>query len=281
MAERPPGAAAAAAAADVADGFGFKDPATRRNLVFAVVPLTRLEVISHQRKASEPHVGRVVDSIERIGFLAPIVVVESTEHDQLLIIDGQHRYLAAKELGLRKLPVVIVPRDLAHRMLALNVEKEPNIRERASVALSIYREIVETKPKITETDAVVADSVLHAHYVTLGLAYAESGRLAGSAYESILRKCDGFLDRPLPACLEVREARAERVVEAHRLVRSVTEKLKELGTWHEFATAQIISFANPLKRARKQHTFEDTFTKLIAKLEDLDANPKKLSRGGA
>ncbi len=263
------------------EGFGFKDPATRRNLVFEVVPVGRLDVITHQRKASEPHVKRLVDSIERIGFLAPIVVVEDTGRDQLLIIDGQHRYLAAKELGLRKLPVVIVPRDLAHRMLALNVEKEPNIRERASVALSIYRELVETKPKTVETDASVVDSVLHAHYVTLGLAYAESGRIAGSAYESILRKCDGFMDDPVSECLEVREGRAGKLVEAHGLVRSITEKLKERGTWHEFATAQIISFANPLKRARKQHTFDDTFTKLIAKLTDLEANPQKLSRGGS
>lgn len=263
------------------DGFSFKDPATRRNLEFAVVPMTRLDVISHQRKASKPHVERVVDSIERIGFLAPIVVVEAAEGDRLEIIDGQHRYLAAKELGLRKLPVVIVPRDLAHRMLALNVEKEPNIRERASVALSIYRELIDTKPKISESDELVADAVLHAHYVTLGLAYAESGRLAGSAYESMLRKCDGFMDAPLSECLEVREGRAEKLVEAHQLVRSITDKLKELGTWHEFATAQIISYANPLKRARKQHTFDDTFTKLIAKLSDLDAQPQKLHRGGS
>ena len=166
-------------------------------------------------------------------------------------------------------------------MLALNVEKEPNIRERASVALSIYRELVETRPRIAETDAAVMDSVLHAHYVTLGLAYAESGRLAGSAYESILRKCDGFIDTPLGETLEVREGRAAKVVEAHQLVRAITEKFKALGTWHEFATAQIISFANPLKRARKQHTFDDTFTKLIAKLTDLEANPQRLTRGGS
>lgn len=260
-------------------GFGFKDPATRRNLVFEVVPLGRLDVIAHQRKPSAPHVQRLVDSIERVGFLAPIVVVEAAEGAQLHIIDGQHRYLAAQELGLRKLPVVIVPRDLAHRMLALNVEKEPNIRERASVALSIYRELVETRPKFVETDAAVVDSVLHAHYVTLGLAYAESGRLAGSAYESILRKCDGFMDAPLGETLEIREGRATKVVEAHQLVRAITEKLKERGTWHEFATAQIISYANPLKRARKQHSFDETFAKLITKLTALDADPQNLSRG--
>jgi ParB family chromosome partitioning protein len=262
------------------DGFAFKDPAKRRNLTFAVVPISKLEVISHQRKPSDPHVKRVIDSVERVGFLAPLVVVDTGDSGKYSIIDGQHRFLAAKEVGLRQLPVVIVPADVAHRMLTLNVEKEPNIRERSGVALSIYRELAESNPNMTEEDAEVVDSVQQAHYVTLGLGYAESGRLAGSAFESILKKCDGFMDAPLRECLPVREERASKVVEAHRLVRSVATQLKEMGVTHEFVGAQIVSFANPLKRARKQHSFDDTFDKMIAKLHDLDDHPEKVLRGG-
>jgi ParB family transcriptional regulator, chromosome partitioning protein len=259
-------------------GFSFKEPSTRRNLTFAVLPMAKLEVISHQRKASDAHVKRVVDSVERVGFLAPVVVVEREDGSGYDIIDGQHRFLAAQAVGLRKVPAVIVPGDLARRMLTLNVEKEPNIRERSAVALSIYRELVETEPEMKEDDPEVTDSVQHAHYVTLGLAYAEYGRLAGSSYEPILRKCDGFMDQPLAECLPIRDGRAAKVVEAHRLVRSVTDKLKEMDAWHEFVGAQIISFANPLKRARKQHSFDDTFDKMIAKLRDLDEHPQKVLR---
>ncbi|MGQ0803297.1 MAG: ParB/RepB/Spo0J family partition protein [Actinomycetota bacterium] len=258
----------------------FKEPGKRRNLTFAVLPMTKLEVIEHQRKASDSHVKRVVDSVGRVGFLAPVVVVERDGADGYLIIDGQHRFLAAKELGLRRLPAVIAPRDVARRMLTLNVEKEPNIRERSAVALSIYRELLAAEPEMPEDDAEVADSVQQAHYVTLGLSYAASGRLAGSLFEPILRKCDGFMDARLDESLPVREGRAERVVEAHGLVRAVTDKLKEVGAWHEFAGAQIVSFANPLKRARKQHSFDETFKKLIAKLHTLEEQPDKLLRGG-
>ena len=257
----------------------FKDPANRRDLSFAVLPVTSLDVISHQRRLSEPHMKRLVDSIGRVGFLVPLVVVERDSHDGYLVIDGQHRLLAAKELGLRRVPVVVAPRSAARRMLTLNVEKEPNIRERSAVALSIYREMTETEPNLAEDNEEVVDAVQQAHYVTLGLAYAQSGRLAGSAFEPILRKCDGFLDQPLSECLPTREARAEKVVEAHRLVRAVTDQLKELGAWHEFVGAQIISYANPLKRARKQHSFDDTFDKMIAKLHELEENPKKALRG--
>ncbi len=261
-------------------GFSFKEPSTRRDLTFALLPIGKLEVISHQRKASDAHVKRVVDSVARVGFLAPVVVVERNDGNGYNIIDGQHRFLAAKEVGLRRIPAVIVPGDLARRMLTLNVEKEPNIRERSAVALSIYRELVEAEPGMKEDDPEVGDAVQHAHYVTLGLAYAEYGRLAGSSYEPILRKCDGFTDQPLAECLPVREGRAAKVVEAHRFVRSVTDKLKEMDAWHEFVGAQIVSFANPLKRARKQHSFDDTFDKMITKLRDLDEHPEKVLRGG-
>jgi ParB family chromosome partitioning protein len=256
----------------------FKEPLKRRNLVFAILPITKLGVISHQRKPSDTHVKRVVGSIERVGFVAPVVVVQDDGTDTYLIIDGQHRFLAAQELGLKRLPAVIVPTDVARRMLTLNVEKEPNIRERSAVALSIYRELVERHPTMTEDDAEVADSVQHAHYVTLGLAYAEFGRLAGSQYESILKKCDGYMDQPLTDCLPAREERAAKVVEAHRLVRAITDKLKEMGSWHEFVGAQIVSAANPLKRARKQHSFDETFDKMIAKLRDLEEHPEKVLR---
>jgi ParB family chromosome partitioning protein len=261
-------------------GLAFRDPAKRRGLHFDVLPIAKLEVISHQRKASDAHVKRVMDSVDRVGFLAPVVVVERDGGGGYLIIDGQHRFLAAKELGLRRIPAVIAPRDVARRMLTLNVEKEPNIRERSAVALSIYRELVDADPDMPEEDPEVADAVQQPHYVTLGLAYAESGRLAGSQFEPILRKCDGFMDVPLAESLPVREARAGRVVEAHRLVRAVSDRLKEIGAWHEFAGAQIISYANPLKRARKQHSFDQTFDKLIAKLDSLGEHPEKALRGG-
>jgi ParB family chromosome partitioning protein len=255
----------------------FTDPSKKQSLRFAVLPASKLEVIKHQRKPSAPHVGKVTASIEKLGFLAPLVVAESDD-EGFLILDGQHRFLAAKELGLKEMPVVIVPPDLARRMLSLNVEKEPNIRERSAVALSIYRELVETEPDLSEDEAAVADSVEHAHYVTLGLGYEESGRLAGSSFEPILKKCDSYLDQPLSKAYEIRGDRAAKVVEANTLVRAVADKLKEIGAWHQFVGAQIIGYANPLKRARKQASFDTTFEKMIAKLHELEEHPEKALR---
>ena len=256
------------------DGFEFKDPARKQAMTFAVLPAGKLEVVSTQRKKSEPHVKRIIASIEKVGFVAPVVVVP--RNGRYIIIDGQHRFLAAQELGLKNIPAIVVPESFARRMLTLNVEKEPNIRERSYVALAIYREMTEAEPKLNEDDEEVLDAIDHAHYVTLGMAYESAGRLTGSAFEPILKKCDGFLDDTLAETLPIREARAAKVVEAYKLVKAISDKLKEMDAWHEFVNAQVIAYANPLKRMRKQATFDDTFDKLLAKLAELEENPKKL-----
>jgi ParB family transcriptional regulator, chromosome partitioning protein len=253
---------------------GFEDPAKRQQLAFAVIPADKLEVIRHQRKPSDTHVKRVIGSIEHIGFIAPLIVVP--KDDTFVIIDGQHRFLAAQQLEIAEFPAIVVPPELARRMLRLNIEKEPNIRERSAVALSIYRELVETAPDLGEEDAQVVDAVEQAHYVTLGLGYEESGRLAGSSFEPILKKCDGFVDAPLEKAYVTRQERAAKVLEANALVRAISDKLKETGAWHQFIGAQIIGYANPLKRSRKSTGFDAAWDKLLDKLHELEEKPEKV-----
>ena len=253
---------------------GFEDPAKRQGLTFAMIPADKLEVIKHQRKASDTHVKRVIGSIEHIGFIAPLIVVPHDE--RFVIIDGQHRFLAAQQLEIAEFPAIVVPEELARRMLRLNIEKEPNIRERSAVALSIYRELVETAPDLGEEDAQVVDAVEQAHYVTLGLGYEESGRLAGSSFEPILKKCDGFIDAALEKAYLTRQERAAKVLEANALVKAISDALKETGAWHQFIGAQIISYANPLKRARKQTTFDSAWDKLLDKLHELEEKPERV-----
>ena len=274
MAEKKKGRAAASRQEA---SVGFEDPAKRQALTFTMIPAERLEVIRHQRKPSDTHVNKVIGSIEHIGFVAPLIVVpQENGGERYVIIDGQHRFLAGRQLEIAEFPAIVVPPELARRMLRLNIEKEPNIRERSAVALSIYRELVETAPELGEDDAQVADAVEQAHYVTLGLGYEESGRLAGSSFEPILKKCDGFTDAALDKAYVTRQERAAKVVEANSLVRAISDKLKETGAWHQFIGAQIISYANPLKRARKQSSFDSTWDKLLSKLHELEEKPERV-----
>lgn len=258
----------------MAEPLQLKDPLKRQALTITTVKKADLEVVGHQRKPRPAHLKALTTSMERLGFITPLVAVE--RDGKYVVIDGQHRFTAGSDLGVKEFPVVVVPEELARRMMSLNVEQSLNIRERATIALSIYREMLEETPDRSEDDGDVVDVIETAHIVTLGLAYENDGRLAGSAFEPILKNCDGFVDQPLSEAYETRQGRAERVLEAAKQVKAVEDALKSSGAWHSMAKYQIISYANPAKRARKPADFDKTFDKFIAKLEEAAASPQKV-----
>jgi ParB family transcriptional regulator, chromosome partitioning protein len=260
----------------VADAFVLKDPLKRQPVTVKLVSSRDLSVIGHQRKARPAHLKALQASMERMGFVTPLTVVE--RDGKYVIIDGQHRYQVGLEMGMTQFPVVVVPEHLARKMMNLNVEQALNIRERSTIALSIYREMLEESPVTAENDGELVDAIETAHLVTLGLAYESSGRLAGSAFEPILKKCDGFLEQTLADAYEIRQGRAERLLEAAQAVKAVEEALKAKGAWHSMARYQIISYANPTKRARKAADFDKTFAKFIATLEELEKDPQRVLR---
>ena len=61
-------------------------------------------------------------------------------------------------------------------------------------------------------------------------------------------------------------------------MKAVEDALKAKGAFHSMARYQIISFANPTKRARKPSDFDKTFDKFIASLEQLAESPEKVLR---
>ena len=260
----------------------FKDPHRRQTVALMTLPVDRLEVVGHQRKARPAHVKNLVGSIDRIGFIVPLVAVEETggSKPRYVVIDGQHRLQAAEELGIRKVPVLVVPARLAPRMMNLNVEKDLNIREKAVVALGIYRAFLEKQPDLKENEDEVEESIERAYYVTLGLAYEGKGRLAGSAFEPLLKKCDHFLRRTLTNAFPAREERAERVLETNALVQDVIAKAKEMGAFHQYFQYQLISHIDPFKRKRGRQNFDELFDKATAKLVKLNEEPDKIRRLG-
>lgn len=262
--------------------FSFKDPHKRQTLDLKTLPIDRLEVIGHQRKARPAHIANLVSSIERIGFIVPLVAVETTTEGKSSyeVIDGQHRLLAAREVGLKKLPVLVVPAKLAPRMMSLNVEKDLNIREKAVVALGIYRAFLDSEPDLKENEDEVQESIDRAYYVTLGLAYEGKGRLAGSAFEPLLKKCDHFMRRTLANAFPAREERAGRLLETNSLMQEVIAKAKEMGAFHQYFQYQLISHIDPFKRTRKRQNFDELFDKATAKLVKLNEDPGRIRRLG-
>jgi ParB family chromosome partitioning protein len=255
------------------ESINFNDPYHNYNLTFKIIPIEDFTIVRHQRKPSTYHVKHLINSIERIGFLVPLIVVEDKDN-KFTIIDGQHRYLAAKELGIRELPAIIVPKRISQLMMNLNIEKELNIREKSYVALNIYRQYLENQPEMLESDPELMDSIENAYYVTLGIGYEKQEKLSGSSFETILKKCDFFLDEKLTDAIGIREKRAEKVLTANNLVKEIAQKLKEINRWHPFVHQQIISYANPYKRKRLPTEFDDLFDNIIENLQKALENPE-------
>jgi ParB family chromosome partitioning protein len=257
------------------DEYAFKDPLHGRSLSLRVIPVDQLETIAHQRKPRPSHVEHLTSSMERIGFIVPVVAVERHEDGatHYVVIDGQHRLQAAKSLDVTEVPVVVVPEELSPRMMNLNVEKDLNIREKSFVSLGIYRTFPSS---MSESDPEVVDSIERAYYVTLGFAYEKASRLAGSSFEPLLKKCDFFLERELEECHEIRATRADALLDANKLVKAVTDHAKELGVWHQYFQAQLLSFVDPYKRKRGPLDFDDVFGKVIATLTDLRDEPDRI-----
>lgn len=239
-----------------------------------IEPIENVKVIDIQRKPSPYHIRRLALSIKKIGFITPPIAIKSGEG--YTIVDGQHRFLAAKELGIRELPLIVIPEKYAHDLMELNVEKQMSLREKSYVALNVYRMYLSEEPEIMEDDVRILDSIEFPHYITLGIAYEKNQKLFGSAYESLLRRLDRFLSSPLNIAVKKREERAQIILETDSLTKQAVEKVKEIGISHPFLHKEVVSYCNPIGKKRKvQEKLEDVFAKLKENLRNLIAEPER------
>src|SRR4029077_19535948 len=137
---------------------------------------------------------RAMDKTKR--FLDPVILVRL--EGEYLTPNGNHRLTAMKELGAHAIVGLLVPEpEVAYQILALNIEKAHNLRERAQEVLRMYRDLGESSRKEIDCELEFEEPAL----VTLGFAYEQRGRLSGGAYHPVLRKVDAWIDRPLHVAL--------------------------------------------------------------------------------
>ncbi len=251
----------------------LKEPYKGYDMIITEIPTSKLEVVVYQRKPSKAHVKNIAKSISSVGFVVPLVVAKKPGEDKFIILDGQHRYLACLELGISKIPSVIIPWELATLMINLNIEKQPNIKEKAYVALRIYNELHDMYPDKHESEDEIIQSVEEIYYVTFGMVYEHEDKFSGSSWEPILKKTDWPFDEPLKEARKKREQRAELLRELHLIVKDIVGKLKELGIEHPFIYKEVVSHANPIKRKRIIVDFDEVFSQIKENLEKMRENP--------
>jgi ParB family chromosome partitioning protein len=222
----------------------YREPLGGHPLLFVALPIEKVERTPFQRDVSDAHVRKLTVAMDKTKrYLDPIVAIR--EGDGYLTPNGGHRLTALKELGARSVLALLVPeRTVAYQILALNIEKAHNLREKALEVVRMYRDLAGSlDPRESEMALEFEEPGL----VTLGFAYEERGRLSGGAYAPILKKVDGFLEEKLSRALPERERRARVVLAFDDAVTEAVARLKERGFESPYLKAFVVARVNPLR----------------------------------
>ncbi len=272
LADRPPEVEALARQVEADGGAvlaAYREPLGGHPLLFVALPVDKVERTPFQRDVSDAHVRKLTVAMDKTKrYLDPIVAVR--EGDGYMTPNGGHRLTALKELGARSVLALLVPeRTVAYQILALNIEKAHNLREKALEVVRMYRDLAGTlDPRETE----MALEFEEAGLATLGFAYEQRGRLSGGAYAPILRKVDGFVEEKLSKALPERERRAKVVLDFDDAVAEAVARLKEKGFDSPYLKAFVVARVNPLRFMKGgAPPFDELFAQMTKRARGMDA----------
>ncbi len=192
----------------------YREPLGGHAVLFAALPVDKVQPTPYQRDLSEPHVKRLVSAMERVDrFLDPLIAVR--HEGSYWTPNGNHRLAATRALGGQTVLALLIPEpEVAFQILALNTEKAHNLKERSLEVIRMLRGLLETR-KGTELD--VAPLLEEPAFATLGAAYEKRPRLSGGAptTPSSSASTDSSTSR-WPRRSTIREERADDAAEARR-----------------------------------------------------------------
>jgi ParB family transcriptional regulator, chromosome partitioning protein len=224
----------------------YKEPLGGHPVLLAVLPIDSIEPTPFQRDLSDTHHKRLADVIAKTGrYLDPVIAVVAPSQG-FWTPNGRHRLAAMRRLGARSITaLIVVDREVAWQILALNTEKAHNLKERSLEVIRIYRGLVEEDFARAESD--FAFYLEEAALVTLGVCYEQAPRFGGGVYHSILRRLENFSTDSLRASLKIHEKHATTVLELEEKVAAVVKKLKERGMVSPYLRSFVVARINPLR----------------------------------
>ena len=246
----PPAELAALADKVRADGgavlASYREPLGGHALLLVALPVDQVVPTPFQRDISDAHVRRLTQAMDKTKrFLDPIIAVrEPTEGAAYWTPNGYHRLTALKELGAKSVLALLVPeRAVAYQILALNIEKAHNLREKAIGVRRMYLDLL----AVGDDEESYALEFEEPALATLGFAYEERGRLSGGAYHPILRKADSWVKGKLKNAVETRRARAALLLAYDDAVTAAIATLKARGFNSPYLRAFVVARTNPLR----------------------------------
>jgi ParB family chromosome partitioning protein len=232
----------------------YREPLGGHALLLVALPIARVAPTPFQRDVSDAHVRRLEKAMDKTKrFLDPLILVreeraageDEASSFRYWVPNGYHRLTALKELGAKTVLGLLVPEPaVAYQILALNIEKAHNLRERAIGVVRMVRDLAELSDGKEEDYALEFEEPA---LVTLGFAYQKRPRLSGGAYHLLLRKTDEWLARPLRAAVEERESMADALLALDDAVAAVVAGLKQRGFTSPYLKTFVVARINPLR----------------------------------
>ncbi len=278
----------------------YREPLGGHALLLAALPIDKVVPTPFQRDVSDAHVRRLTQAMDKTKrFLDPVVAVRDEEaaaanaagnegdgdvRPVYWVPNGYHRLTALKELGAKTLLALLVPEtDVAYQILALNIEKPHNLREKALSVVRMYQDLLKRRDRGSGEEGRALEFEEPA-LLTLGFAYQQRPRLSGGAYHPVLRKTDAWLEGSLSAAAPDREARAARLLALDEAVTGVMEKLKERGFRSPYLRAFVVARINPLRFIKGEPPAVDdlleTMTKRARGMDAGKIKPEDVARTG-
>jgi ParB family chromosome partitioning protein len=262
----------------VADGGAvigaYREPLGGKTLLLVSLPIELVAPTSFQRDVSDAHVRKLVRAMDKTQrFLDPLIVVYKDGRYQTP--NGNHRLTALRELSAQAVVGLLVPEvEVAYQILALNIEKAHNLRERALEVVRIVRDLAPHGGSEKALELELEEPAL----VTLGFGYEQRGRLAGGAYHPVLRKVDSWLDGRMNATIPERERRAELLLALDDAVNDAVVKLKEQGLTSPYLKSFVVARINPLRFIKGElPSFDELLTTMEKRARGMKTDKIKAS----
>jgi ParB family chromosome partitioning protein len=266
----------------------YREPLGGSWLLLAALPVSCVAPTPFQRDLSDAHVKRLENAIGKLGsFLDPLIAVPAPQGSgdaRFWTPNGYHRLSSLQRLGARTVTALISPdAALAYRILVLNTEKAHGTKERSLEAVRMARGLADLDPARLESGFAL--ELEDGSLVTLGCAYQAHPRFAGGAYAPALKASDAFLELPIGQALELREARAERLLGIEERVAEIMKELKEQGFESPYLRNFIVSRIRPFrprgKPAPGPDALLDHMEKAAAKFDPTKVRSDHVARSAA
>jgi len=244
----------------------FKEPVKHLDLTLALFKIDELKRPPFQRDISSTLTRLLEMSIDKIGFLVPVIAVKKDE--VFYVIDGQHRLEALRNLGATEILGIVVDESLYHNILEFNTEKPPTVKEKSKQTYRLYQEFLNSDPEVKESDLYTyfKDPV----FITFGFALEElDSKFPAGFYENFVSKIDNFLDVPINKAESERRKRAEALVELNK---TVSEKYAEFEWSNTLLKGEIVRKAVQKAYGIRTRTIDSDFFEAVENVKNACAS---------